>query len=49
MTAMGKPTEAAAKQSNNSLGLIFLKSKIYVKNTLNITNIIDDETPATVS
>ena len=49
MTAMGKPTEAAAKQSNNSLGLIFLKSKIYVKNTLKITDIIDDETPATVS
>ena len=49
MTAMGNPTEAAAKQSNNSLGLIFLKFKIYVKATLKIIVIINDDMPASFS
>ena len=48
-TAMGKPTEAAAKQSNNSLRLIFLKSKIYVKPKLKVFAIINDEMPVIVS
>ena len=48
-TAMGNPTEDAAKQSNKSLGLIFLKFKIYVKATLKVIAIINDEMPTIAS